>query len=269
MHDEISEAAIQAFRDRVLAFYDRNGRELPWRQTTDRYRILVSEVMLQQTQVSRVVPKYEEWIDRWPTPAELAAADFDDVLGLWKGLGYNNRPRRLQDSAQIIVDEHDGQVPGTEEELLELPGVGPYTAHAVLIFADNRDIVTVDTNIRRVLIDAFDLDEDVGDDRLHEIAARCLPEGRSREWHNALMDYGAMEKTSHATGISSQGSQSSFEGSDRYYRGQILDLLLEAPMTQQELEDELDRDGGLDDILVALEDDDMVTVDEDRYRLTD
>lgn len=266
--EEISKAAVQAFRDRVLGFYDQHGRELPWRTTEDRYRVLVSEVMLQQTQVSRVVPKYEDWIDRWPTPADLAAADFEDVLGLWKGLGYNNRPKRLQRSAQIVVEEHDGKVPGTLEELKELPGVGPYTARAVLIFADNADIVTVDTNIRRVLIDAFDLDEDVSDDRLYEIAERVHPDGDSRRWHNALMDYGAMEKTSAATGISSRGSQSSFEGSDRYYRGQVLDLLLDGPMTQEALEADLDREDGLDEILEALAADDMVEADGDRYRLT-
>jgi len=266
--EEVNEAAVQAFRDRVLGFYDQHGRELPWRQTTERYKILVSEVMLQQTQVSRVVPKYEDWVERWPTPEDLAEADFEDVLALWKGLGYNNRPKRLQRSAQQVVDEHDGQIPGTLEELKELPGVGPYTARAVLIFADNADIVTVDTNIRRVLIDAFDLDEDVSDDELYELAERVHPDGDSRRWHNALMDYGAMEKTSAATGISSKGSQSTFKGSDRYYRGQVLDLLLEGPMTQQALEAELDREEGLDDILAALLEDGMIAEADGEYTIS-
>ncbi|MDY6777297.1 MAG: Fe-S cluster assembly protein HesB [Candidatus Nanohaloarchaea archaeon] len=263
---DLDEDRIQDFRNRVFTFYHENGRDLPWRDTTDPYSILVSEVMLQQTQVSRVIPKYEEWIDRWPTAEDLAAANLQNVLSLWKGLGYNNRAKRLRNAAQMIVEEYDGKVPRDVEELQELPGVGPYTANAIRIFADNADRATVDANIRRVLIHEFDLDEDISDDELYDVAEQVLPEGRSREWHNALMDYGAMEKTSRETGISPKTTQSSFEGSRRYYRGRILDALLEEPRKKEWLEQEIDTDE-VEDILQDLQDEGMIAQDGAEYRI--
>jgi A/G-specific adenine glycosylase len=257
---------METVQDKILTFYEQNGRDLPWRNTTDSYRILVSEIMLQQTQVTRVVPKYEEWMDRWPTPEDLAEAPLQDVLGLWKGLGYNNRAKRLRNSAQKIVDEYDGQVPQDIDELQELPGVGPYTARAVRIFADNADIVTVDANIRRVLIHEFDLDEDISDDELYNIAEQLLPKGHSREWHNALMDYGAMEKTSRETGISPKTTQSSFEGSRRYYRGKILNALLDEPRDVAWIREEFDTDE-VNDILADLKDEGMVKQEGATYRI--
>jgi A/G-specific adenine glycosylase len=131
-------------RDQLLAWYGGNGRELPWRKTSDPYAILVSEVMLQQTQVDRVVPRYLSWLDRWPTADALAAASAADVIVEWQGLGYNRRAVNLHRAARAIA-EH-----GWPEDLAELPGVGPYTAAAVDNFAFGRDVLPIDTNVRRV-----------------------------------------------------------------------------------------------------------------------
>ncbi|MCJ7428782.1 MAG: Fe-S cluster assembly protein HesB [Candidatus Nanohaloarchaeota archaeon QJJ-5] len=254
---DIDQEQIKTFRETVFSFYEEHGRDLPWRKTTDRYKIWVSEVMLQQTQVSRVVPKWTAWMEQWPTVDTLANTQFKDVLSLWKGLGYNNRARWLHNAAQKVVEEYDGEVPADVDELQELPGIGPYTANAIRIFADNADRVTVDTNIRRVFIDAFDLDEDLTEQQLYDLARRVLPEGDSRRWHNALMDYGAMEKTSQETGVSPTTTQSSFEGSRRYYRGQILDRLLDEPRSVSWLQEEFDAD--VAGILEDLADDGMIT----------
>jgi A/G-specific adenine glycosylase len=128
----------------LLAWYSQNGRDLPWRKTTDPYKILVSEVMLQQTQVDRVIPRYHAWLERWPTAASLAASSAAEVIRAWQGLGYNRRAVNLHRAAQVVA-EH-----GWPDDLTELPGVGPYTAAAVGNFAFGRDVLPVDTNVRRV-----------------------------------------------------------------------------------------------------------------------
>jgi A/G-specific adenine glycosylase len=224
--------------------------------------------MLQQTQVSRVVPKYELWIDAWPDTAALAAASLQDVLARWSGLGYNNRAKRLRNAAQQIEDDFDGVFPTTIDALEQLPGVGPYTARAVKIFAFNDDVVTVDTNIRRILIHEFGLDEDVSDDELYALAEELLPEGRSREWHNALMDYGALEATSHATGIGAASTQSSFEGSRRQFRGKIVRALTDGPVAVDDLDEAIDS-GEVDSILADLEEEGMVVRADGMVRFAD
>jgi A/G-specific adenine glycosylase len=217
----------KALQQKILDFYRQRGRDLPWRKTTDRYKILVSEIMLQQTQVDRVTPKYEEWMERFPTTQALAEAPLSEVLKLWSGLGYNNRAKRLHDAAKKVVEEFDGEIPDDEEDLKKLPGIGPYTARSVLIFADNRDLATVDTNIRRILIHELKLPETTTDKELFETAERLLPKGKSRDWHNALMDYGALELTSRKSGIKPKTRQSRFEGSKRQVRSTLLKQALE------------------------------------------
>jgi A/G-specific adenine glycosylase len=215
-----------AFQKKILSYYTTEGRhDLPWRQTTNRYHVLVSEIMLQQTQVNRVIEKYTRWIQTFPTSESLANASLSQVLSAWSGLGYNSRGKRLQESAKIIVEKYKGIVPNNPEELLTLPGIGPYTARSVLIFADNAPLATVDTNIRRILIHEFNLPETISDKELFSLAEEVVPKNKSRDWHNALMDYGATLLTSKATGIKPKTKQSAFKDSKRYYRGQIIKVL--------------------------------------------
>jgi A/G-specific adenine glycosylase len=225
----LSQEDIQRFQQKIFSFYQKNKRELPWRDTADPYKILLSELMLQQTQVSRVVSYYEQWIVRWPTLEALASASRAEVLQAWMGLGYNTRAVNLHKAAQKIIAEFLGDVIAAMKQYKEIPGVGRYTAQAVQIFSANADLVTVDTNIRRIFIAEFHLPEDLSAKELWEIAEQCLPRGRSREWHNALMDYGALSQTAKKTGIRPLSQQSSFEGSDRQIRAAVLRLLLNGP----------------------------------------
>src|SRR5688572_18125153 len=148
-------ASRQRFRRALLAWYRKNGRNLPWRHTDDPYHILVSEMMLQQTQVDRVLPKYHEWLDRYPTLEALAAAPEPDVSATWRPLGYNIRPRRLHAIARESVARFGGQLPGDEETLRSFKGIGAYTAGAVLSFAFGRRAAILDTNVARVLFRVF------------------------------------------------------------------------------------------------------------------
>lgn len=210
------------FQKKILNFYKQEGRDLPWRHTTDRYYIMVSEIMLQQTQVSRVIPKYVNWIEQFPTIQDLASANLSDVLTAWSGLGYNSRGKRLWECAKVIVEQYKGKVPDNVDELQSLPGIGPYTSRSILIFADNKDVATVDTNIRRILIHELKLNESISDKELFVLAQDLVPKGKSRDWHNALMDYGSTILTVQKTGIKPKTKQSPFKTSKRYYRGQIL-----------------------------------------------
>lgn len=230
---------INAFQHKIFQFYKKNKRDLPWRKTTDPYKILVSEFMLQQTQVNRVIAYYTKWMNNWPTVQKLAYEDYKNILRAWMGLGYNRRAMYLHQSANIIVDEFDGDVLHAVKHFDQLPGIGLYTSKAVQIFAANKNIATVDTNIRRILINEFNLKESIPDKELFQLAERCLPKGRSRDWHNALMDYGAMYLTSKKTGIRPKTRQSKFEGSDRQIRGRILRLLLKEKHSLYQLEDQL------------------------------
>ena len=194
--------------------------------------------MLQQTQVSRVLPKYEEFLSRFPTLETLAASPFADVLALWQGLGHNARAVRLQRCAQATtatVAPGHARLPADLAGLRRLPGVGPYTARAVLIFACNAHLAAVDANVRRVLTHELGLPHDLPARSLQAVADAALPPGRSRDWHNALMDYGALVLTSRATGIAPSTRQGPFQGSRRMYRARVVRLLLERDRTLGEL----------------------------------
>jgi A/G-specific adenine glycosylase len=176
----------------LLTWYARSGRKLPWRRTRDPYRVLVSEVMLQQTQVSRVVPKYREWLQRYPSLEALAGASAAEVRETWHPLGYNIRPLRLRAIARRVVRRHGGRLPETREGLLALKGIGAYTAGAVLSFAFGRDAAILDTNVRRVLRRVWMGERSrVRDGALWELAAQLLPPGRAYDFNQALMDLGA------------------------------------------------------------------------------
>jgi A/G-specific adenine glycosylase len=232
----ISQEKINRFQKKVFSYYRKNRRELPWRNTTDPYKILLSELMLQQTQVNRVILYYEKWIAKWPTIHDLSVVPIAEVLQMWMGLGYNTRAVNLHKAARKIVTEFDNDVIEAMKQYKEIPGVGRYTSQAVQIFSTNADLVTVDTNIRRIFIKEFNLSEKISDKELWLLAERCLPIGKSRVWHNALMDYGALHLTSKKTGIKPKTQQSRFEGSDRQIRAKILRYLLKETMSLSELE---------------------------------
>jgi A/G-specific adenine glycosylase len=225
----LDQPTVDRLRARILDWYAVNRRDLPWRRTVDPYAILVSEIMLQQTQVSRVVSKYREFITAYPCLEALSLAPLDDVLRLWKGLGYNNRARRLRDCAAAVTSAagQPAALPRDVAGMLELPGIGPYTARAVLIFAHNDDLAAVDANVRRVLTHELDLPPDLSEKELQAIADAVLFRGRSRDWHNALMDYGALLLTARRTGIAPRTRQGAFEGSRRWYRSRLLQALLD------------------------------------------
>jgi A/G-specific adenine glycosylase len=210
--------------------------------------------------------KYLAWQERFPTVQSLAEAPLSEVLALWQGLGYNRRALNLQRAAMLIAADYDGDVLKALAEHERLPGIGPYTARAVRIFSANEDIVTVDTNIRRILLYEFSLPEPTADKDLWQLAERCLPRGRSRDWHNALMDYGAMVLTSHTTGIRPRTRQSRFEGSERQVRGQVLRLLSQGPRSMRQLQS-LITDPRLSRVIHALEKEGFLARDKERVRI--
>lgn len=213
------------FRRVVWDYYKKYGRhDLSWRTTHDPYKILVSEVMLQQTQVERVIPYYRAWMKQFPTARALAQAPLADVLKAWQGLGYNSRAKRLQEAAKAITKQRG--FPKAVEELEKLPGIGPYTACAVCAFAYNTDSVFIETNIRTAVLHHFFADsKEVSDKELLPILEKAYPKGRAREWYAALMDYGAYLKRSGVKlNAKAKGytKQKTFVGSDRQARGALL-----------------------------------------------
>jgi A/G-specific adenine glycosylase len=189
------------FQRALLAWFAEHGRShLPWRHTSDPYHILVSEMMLQQTQVDRVMPKYEEWLDRYPTLEALADAEVEEVKATWKGLGYNVRPVRLHGIARETVADYGGQLPADAEQLRRFKGIGRYTAGAIASFAYRQDEPVLDTNVRRVLHRVFVGRGDARsmDRALWEVAAHVLPRGQAWEFNSALMDFGATLCTARA-----------------------------------------------------------------------
>ncbi len=227
----VSPKKKKLLHDKIFTWYKDNARSLPRRRTKDPYKILVSEIMLQQTQVERVKVKYKAWLEQFPTVEELAAVKQSEVLKLRSGLGYNRRGINLRKAAKQIADQRlmlkdKTYFPQTEKELLQLPGVWPYTAHAVMAFARNEEMPVLDINIKRVLITELGLDEKLSDKELREIAQQLIPQWQSRDRHNALMDYGALVLTSKKTWIRS-APQSQFVGSTRRVRGNLIKLLLQ------------------------------------------
>ncbi|HSM66057.1 MAG TPA: A/G-specific adenine glycosylase [Ilumatobacteraceae bacterium] len=256
-------------------------RDLPWRRERDPWRILVAEVMLQQTQAHRVVPKWEAFLDAYPTPAACASSSLGDVLRLWQGLGYPRRARNLHAAAAEVVHHHGGRLPGDLDSLLALPGIGPYTARAVLAFAFERDVAVVDTNIARIL--ARTAGARLTSRQAQAAADELVPAGDGWIWNQVLMDLGARVcrpapgcdrcplETSCAWALAGRpepdpavgsagvsGRQAPFAGSDRQARGRVLDALHGGPRPV----DEFDRR-----ILATLVADGLVEVAERSARL--
>lgn len=223
---EISPESLKEFQAFVWDFYKQEKRLFAWRETTNPYFIVVSEIMLQQTQTSRVVEKYNLFIQTFPTFESLANASFKEVLKVWVGLGYNRRAQALQGIAQKIVNEHSGVLPSSPEILQTFKGLGPATASSIVTFAFNKPTVFIETNVRAVFLHSFFKDQDeVHDKELMPLVALTVDEINPREWYYALMDYGVYlkktyknpsKKSKHHT------EQSAFEGSDRQIRGAVL-----------------------------------------------
>lgn len=233
-------AQVRAFRKKVLDYYGSYGRDLPWRKRATPYRVLVSEIMLQQTQVDRVIEKYREFLKAFPDFDALAQAPLPKLLSLWSGMGYNRRALALKSLAQMVMERHRGKLPPTSDELLELPGIGKYTAGAIAAFAFNKPVVFMDTNIRRVYIHEFFQDhENVHDDQLLPLVEQTLDAANPRRWYNALMDYGTMLKQNFANPNRRSAHyvrQSPFENSNRQVRGKILKALVAtSPLTAAQL----------------------------------
>ena len=219
-----------------------HGRtHLPWRRARNPYRVLVSEVMLQQTQVDRVIPFYRAFLKKFPTLQKLAQAPLSDVLGVWQGLGYNRRGKMLSDAAKKIMEEYSGRFPREVGEIEKLSGVGPYTARAVAVFAFNVPEVFIETNIRTVFLHHCFADRRRVDDKeILPLVAQALDGSKMqpRDFYSALMDYGSYLKHSGIklnTRSSHYVKQSKFEGSRRQLRGKIFRLLLQKPYTASAL----------------------------------
>ncbi len=224
---------IEAFRELIFGYYEGNARDLPWRRTSYPYAILVSEVMLQQTQVSRVIPKYEAFMRLFPDVEALAAASLAEVLSAWSGLGYNRRAKSLKNAAETIVAEHCGRVPDTLEALTALPGIGHATAAQILAFAFGVPVPFIETNIRSVYIHEFFGDaEGIPDSAILPLVEATLDRDDPRTWYYAIMDYGTHLKATlpnPSRRSAHHAKQSKFEGSLRQVRGALLRELTVRP----------------------------------------
>jgi A/G-specific adenine glycosylase len=285
--------AVGEMQAAVLDWYAANGRSLAFRSTSDPWAVLVSEVMAQQTQAARAAEAWTAFMDRFPTPAAMAAASPADVIRAWRGLGYNRRALALHRAARVIVDEHEGRVPDSLDELLRLPGIGPYTARAVLAIAFDRPVAALDVNIRRVLGRAFHLDSVVPAGARQAVADALVPASREADWTHALMDVGAAfcrpreprcDACPLATWcpIAASGAASPerpaprrtatirFESTSRWLRGRILDRLRDAPPRAWVRFDAPMGDHtamAVQAALSALATDGMIALDGDRARL--
>lgn len=225
------EQQIHDFQKAVYAYYKNHGRDLPWRKTKNPYRILISEIMLQQTQVERVIPKYKEFLKAFPDFEALGTGSQTHVYAVWQGLGYNRRALFLKELGETVHYVFGGKFPKDPDELEKLPGVGHYTARAIAAFAYNLPEVFIETNIRRVFIHHFFKDRaDVHDSEILPLIEKTLDTKNPREWYWALMDYGSSLSSS----VENPNRQSAhyakqkpFSGSDRQMRGLIVKFLLE------------------------------------------
>jgi A/G-specific adenine glycosylase len=249
---------------------------MPWRDRPEPYWVFVSEMMLQQTQVTRVLTKFAPFVERFPSFEELAAGAFSDVLSQWSGLGYNRRARFMHRSAKEIVETHDGELPRDTDRLRELPGIGPNTAGSIAAFAYNEPVVFIETNIRRVFLHFFFPEEDrVHDRRIFPLIAATLDRDNPRRWYWALMDYGvALSRVTENPNRRSQhyNRQKPFAGSDRQLRGRILKVLTERGSLSAA---EIPQATGFDQtrfevVITQLESEGFVTRDDDdRWMVAD
>jgi A/G-specific adenine glycosylase len=254
----LSRRSVALFRRMIYGYYLDEGRSLPWRKTKNPYRILVSEVMLQQTQVGRVLDKYRLFVKTFPDFASLARAPLADVLRIWQGLGYNRRAIALKKTAGAVVSDFGGRLPRSPGALVKLPGIGKYSAAAIYTFTTGSPSLFIETNIRRVYIHFFFPDrQGIGDDEILPVLAQTLDEKDPRSWYYALMDYGVKLKAEVENPnrrSSRYRRQSPFGGSARQVRGLILRILTESPgMTKGRIEEQVSGyAGGVEGLLRDL-----------------
>jgi A/G-specific adenine glycosylase len=273
---KLSDNQIAEFNQAVFAHYNQHARhELPWRKadsgrTFDPYKIWVSELMLQQTQVSRVIPKYVQFLQAFPIVHDLAGAELGSVLQIWQGLGYNRRAKFLWQAAQEIDRHYEGAVPNDITQLTALPGIGHNTAGAILVYAFNQPVLFVETNIRSVYFHHFFQDDAaVADKEILNLLEQTLDTNNPREYYWALMDYGTFLKQNGRGAISQSkhyAKQTKFEGSLRQIRGRVIKLLAERPMTPSALLDGL-ADSRAPEVLANLEKEGLIRLSDEEYRL--
>lgn len=253
---KLTQKQLSEFKKTILDFYTANKREFDWRNTTDPYKIMVSEFMLQQTQTARVIEKYKEFLTEFPTLSSLANAKLETVLRLWQGLGYNRRAKFLFESTKLIQEHFEGVFPLDFEELDKLPGIGPYTARAIYTFSTNKPTIFIETNIRTVFIHFFFKDSQIPDKQILELVEQTLDTEQPRQWYYALMDYGVfIKKTIGNVNVQSKhyAKQSKFEGSKRQVRGEIIRLLLQhKKLSENELSTKIKTTYELQKILFGL-----------------
>jgi A/G-specific adenine glycosylase len=264
----------QQFQAFIRFYFQTYGRHsLPWRKTFDPYHILVSEIMLQQTQVDRVIPKFNNFIEKFPSFEKIAKASPAQIITAWQGLGYNRRGLNLQRAAQMVMSNYKGQLPSTHEELLTLPGIGPYTASAIQAFAFNLPSIVIETNIRAVYIYHFFPDHyQVEDQDLFPWIEQTLDVTGPRQWYSALMDYGSYLKSilPNPTRQSRHYvKQSTFSGSFRQLRGQILKFLTQQSLSEKELLELIPQDKDrLSKALANLISEGFIEIREGKYQLS-
>lgn len=251
------------------------GRELfrpmPWREDTQPYYVLVSELMLQQTQVHRVIPKFEAFIERFPTIFDLATAPLSEVLILWSGLGYNRRAKFLHQAARMVVSECHGVIPDTVKGLQKLPGVGPNTAGAIMVYSYNQPVVFIETNVRTVYFQhLFPGNGQVHDNELRTVVEETIDQEHPREWYWALMDYGSWLKKQ-GLGANDRSvqykKQAPLKGSVREVRGMLLKALAKRDYMVQELAELAPADERFEAALGALLDEGLILLTDQRLHL--
>jgi A/G-specific adenine glycosylase len=273
IHANLTPEQVISFQAVIYRHYNEYGRELPWRKTKNPYHIFVSEVMLQQTQVERVIKKYTPFISIFPDFASLARAELKDVLSVWQGLGYNRRALALVRAARTVTSEYGGHLPAKLEDLTKLSGVGRATASSLQAFAFNKPAVFIETNIRRVFIHHFfEGKENVKDNDILPFVEATLDRSNPGMWYHALMDYGAMlKKEIPNPNIRSlhYKKQPPFKNSDRQIRGAILRILLEkSPLSYSELEEMIREPGTRIRIIIdQLKADGLVQKRKGRYSI--
>ena len=264
--------SIEEFQELVWQKGNELFRPMPWREDTRPYYVLVSELMLQQTQVERVIPKFQEFIRSFPTIGDLASSSLEQVLQHWSGLGYNRRAKFLWESAKMVQHDFNGIFPETAEGLVRLPGVGKNTAGAIMAYSFNRPVVYIETNIRTVFFyHFFEHNEQVTDAELLAKATEMLDHEHSREWYWALMDYGSHLKRQ-GIGLNSKSAhykrQAPLKGSVREVRGQIIKQLTQYDMYEQQLKVAVQADERFEKALSGLRSDGLVSTTGERLHLS-